>query len=242
MEFNQETVSKIAENTKAAREVWSEFSGNVKLKECFHLRPTKIGITVVSTLPYAPMRGVSVSTKDLREILIKITEKINVLLGVDTDKALRLLEKWSFKSRTSDSFLEENAQAMFIQGMIMKQVIYEDIEFVASELILADKSSRFDIVGFKDGDIYVFELKKGRTTLGFEQTAQYATLLEQNKSTFLEVLRNYPHCPITDFNKVFGVAVMQYAANSEKQLESAAKKAGVGLWFYERSITLRKRA
>jgi hypothetical protein len=49
MEFNKETVSKIALNAKMAQDVWSNFAHNEKLCECFHLRPTKSGITLIST-------------------------------------------------------------------------------------------------------------------------------------------------------------------------------------------------
>ena len=126
--------------------------------------------------------------------------------------------------------------------MITKKEMYEGIEFVASELILADKSSRFDIVGYKDGTLYIFEMKKDRTLAGLTQTAGYAKLINDNKSLFLDVLKNYPHCPVNDFEKIIAVAVMRYASNSAALLANRAKDAGVGLWFYERSIALRKGA
>jgi len=124
--------------------------------------------------------------------------------------------------------------------MIMKQEMYEGIDFVASELILADKSSRFDIVGYKDASLYIFEMKKDRTLAGLTQTAGYANLINDNKPLFLEVLSNYPHCTVGDFEKVVAIAVMRYAANSAALLKKRAKEAEVGLWFYERSIALRK--
>jgi len=126
--------------------------------------------------------------------------------------------------------------------MITKQDMYEGISFVASELILADKSSRFDIVGYKDGTLYIFEMKKDRTFAGLTQTAGYANLINENKAPFLNVLRNYPHCPVDNFDKVTAVAVMRYAENSAKLLEDKAMTAGIDLWFYERSIALRKTA
>jgi hypothetical protein len=240
MKFNKETVGKIAANAKAAQETWGSFVHNKKMCECFHLRPTASGITVISTLPYAPMRGIPLNAVNLKSMLDEISANINVLLGVDDEKSLKLLDKWGFKRRKPGSFLEENAQAFFIQGMILKQKIYEGIEFVASELVLAGSSNRFDIVGYKDGTLYIFEMKKDRETAGLIQTAGYAKLANENKSHYLEVLKNYPHCPVADFNEVIPVAVMKYAANAVTQLENKAKEAGVGLWFYERSIALRK--
>lgn len=44
MDFNKETVSKIAANAKAAQETWGDFAHNKKMCECFHLRPTASGI------------------------------------------------------------------------------------------------------------------------------------------------------------------------------------------------------
>jgi len=256
MEFNRDTVRKIAANARAAKEVWAGFENNRELCECFHLRPTASGITLVSTLPYAPMRGISVAIADLKPLLSEIVKKTDVLQGIDEDKALNLLEGWGYKSRKSGSFLEENAQALFIQGMILQQNMYntistgmcssvnpgmyEGINFVASELVLADKSSRFDIVGYKDGTLYIFEMKKDRSIPGLAQTAGYAKLINENKQYYLDVLNNYPQCSVHDFDKVAPIAVMQYAANSTSLLIKRAKEAGVGLWFFERAITLRK--
>jgi len=245
MVFNEDTVYRIAQNANAAKDVWKDFSHDNKLCECFHLRPTASAITVISTLPYAPMRGISVKPDKLKDVLIKIAGKTDVLLGVDAEKSLAFMDQWGFKNRESknkksDGFVEENAQAFFIQGMILKQEMYENIDFVASELILADKSSRFDIVGYKDGTLYIFEMKKDRTLAGLTQTAGYANLIKDNKKLFLEVLKNYPHCPVDNFENITAIAVMRYAANSATLLENKAKEAGVGLWFFERSISLRK--
>jgi len=240
MKFNKETVRKIATNAKLAQEAWGDFAHNEKMHECFHLRPTASGVTVISTLPYAAMRGISLNAANLKPMLNEILVNINVLLGVDDDKSLMLLDNWNFKRRKSSGFMEENAQALFIQGMILKQEMYEGIDFVASELVLADSSSRFDVVGYKNDTLYIFEMKKDRAIAGLAQTAEYAKLANDNKSHYLEVLKNYPHCPVNDFSNVRSIAVMRYAANSAAQLVNRAREAGVGLWFYERSIALRK--
>lgn len=245
--INEKTVGKIAQNAKAARDVWNDFARDKKLCECFHLRPTASAISVISILPYAPMRGISVEPSVLKDRLKEIAGKTDVLLGIDEEKSLKLMEKWGFKSREpknkeSDNFIEENAQAFFIHGMILKQEMYEGINFVASEFILADESGRFDIVGYKDGALYIFEMKKDRETKGLTQTHNYAELIIDKKQFFLDVLRNYPHCPVDDFERVIAVAVMRYASGSAAQLANKAKDKGVGLWFYERSIALRKAA
>lgn len=120
MEFRKETVSRITTNAKAAQDVWKEYAHNSKLCESFHLRPTGSGVAIISTLPYAPMRGKTVSPKQLKDELNKIVGRLDALLGVDEDKSLMLMEEWGFKKRAfknekSDKFIEENAQAHFIQ-------------------------------------------------------------------------------------------------------------------------------
>ena len=248
MKFIDETVEKIAQNSKVAQEIWKDFAHDKKLCECFHLRPTGSGITIISMLPYAPMRGLrDVNPVKLNDELKKLAGETSRLLGVDVDKALEIMVKSGFideeyRINRSGVWKEDNAQALFIKGMILKHDMYEGIDFVASELALAGKSTRFDIVGYKDDDLYIFEMKKDRNQKGFEQVAGYATTINNNKEIFLKVLSKSPYCPVSDFKKVHAIAVMRYAVNSATQVENNAKKVGVGLWYYERSITLRKTA
>jgi len=103
MDFNKDTVKKIAQNAKAAQNVWNDFAFDKKLCECFHLRPKASGTTVISTLQYAPMRGISVKPNKLKGVLDEIAGMTNVLLGIDVDKSLKLMEKWGFKNKESKS-------------------------------------------------------------------------------------------------------------------------------------------
>ena len=246
MKFIEETVKKIVQNAEVAQEVWMEFAHDKKLRECFHLRPISDGISVISLLPYAPMRGKTVTPDKLKDELEKLAGETNRLLGIDVDKALDIMEKHDFiddkYKKRAGRFNEYNAQALFIRGMILKHDMYEGIDFVASELSLASKSSRFDIVGYKDDNLYIFEMKKNRDQKGFKQVAEYATTINNYKEIFLKVLRKSPHCPVSNFKKVHAIAVMRYATNSVTQVENSAKEVGVDLWLYERSITLRKTA
>ena len=246
MKFKEETVEKIIQNTKVAQEVWKKYVHDRKMCECFHLRPTGSGITIISMLPYAPMRGLcDVNPDKLNDELKKLSGETSRLLGVDEDKASEIMVKHGFideeyRVKRSGVWKEDNAQALFVKGMILKHDMYEGIDFVASELALAGKSSRFDIVGYKDDDLYIFEMKKERPQKGFEQVAKYAAAINNNKEIFLSVLSKSPYCPVNNFKKVHAITVMRYAENSATQLKNSAKKAGVGLWYYERSITLRK--
>jgi len=233
--IDPKTVYKIARNAKKSQEAWESFSSDENLKVNFHLRPVKDGVTIVSTLPAAPMRGIRVSIADLAKQLKAITGQKAKLLS-DNYNVLEPLKKLGFKSRKEERFREEDVQAMFIQGMISKQEIYDGIEFVASELTL-DGKNRLDVVGLKDNILYIFELKKKRKFDGLAQTAEYIKLVEQNKSYFLDVLSCYPNNPVTTFKSVRGVAVMRYAANATKELITKANNNNVGLWYYEKSIS-----
>lgn len=99
MEFNKETVNKIAQNAKTAQETWGDFSHDKKLCECFHLRPTASGIAIISILHFAPMRGITIKPNKLKDVLTEIAVKTDVLLGIDIEKSLKLMENWGFKNR-----------------------------------------------------------------------------------------------------------------------------------------------
>jgi len=239
MNINQITVDKIAANAEKAKIVWNLYSHDEKLKEILHLRPTKSGITIVSTLPCAPMRGLEVNDIELAETLRIIAAKKATLLSANPENAKEILKNMKFKGRKNDGFREENAQAMFIKGMILKQEIYEGIHFVASELTL-DGDNRFDVLGYKDDVLYIFELKKDRTFDCIKQVSDYVNLVKQNNAAFLNVLSQYPHFSVSGFSSVQGVAVMKYAANATEKLAEEAKEKGIRLWYYEESISIRK--
>jgi len=90
MELNRKTVDAIAANAKAAQQVWKDFSADEKLKQIIHLRPTRSGVTIVSVLPYAPMRGINVSVKNLGKTLDRIAVRKDALLSIDKEKAKAL--------------------------------------------------------------------------------------------------------------------------------------------------------
>lgn len=241
MKINQDTVNGIIENAKEAKRIYGGLKLDDHFNMCFHLRPTSKGITIVSTLSDAPMSGKDVPQEKLEETLLVLNENLKRICGDDTKKALDILNGIGYKERgTRTSDLEENIQAGFIKGLLSKQPDYEGIEFVASELALT-QGSRFDVVGFKDGVLYIFELKKGRTFKAMKQVADYVKLVEENESAFRKILSVYPNRAIDSFTDVKGVAVMEYAMNTTNKLREEAEKNDVGLWYYEPALCFRKR-
>jgi len=239
MSINQTTIDLITENAKEAKKAWKMFAHQEKLRESFHLRPTTSGVTIVSTLPNAPMRGIEIKARELAEKLEGIVKHKELLLSVDPEKVRICLSDIGFKSRRTTACREEDVQAMFIRGMISDQESYENIKFVASELTL-DRQHRFDVVGYKDGVLFIFELKIARSFEGIGQTAQYVDFVRENKAEFLKVLSCYPHYSVTDFDSVQGIAVLRYAANATSKLAIIAKKVNTGLWYYEPALSFQK--
>ena len=238
MKINQNTVNGIIENAKAAQAIYAKLKLNLadNFDKCFHLRPTGDGITVVSTLPFASMRGKNVEANELENFLQKLNNRIKKICSVNfVESANVLQEEFGFTIRDTDkSDLEENIQAAFIKGMLVGQADYEGIEFVASELALM-QDYRFDVVGIKEDTLYIFELKKDRTSK-VEQVEEYVTLVNTNEKEFQNVLSVYPKLAVSGWKKVQGVMVMAHAVNVRKTIGEKAQDIGVEVWYFEPAL------
>lgn len=237
--INKNTLKCLIDNTKIARSVIEELKLENSFFECFHLRPTANGITVVSTLPFAPMRGLNTTSEnDLLAKLNEIIEKFKKIRGENNDAAAEdILEKIGFlKRKEKNDGREENIQAHFINGMIKNEPLYNGIKFVASELTL-NQSDRFDVVGFKDSCLYIFELKKDRDSKAFEQANNYVKFVQNSKEDFLKVLSIHPHCKVDYFEVVKGIAILRYAHNQKSMVSNTN---GIDVWYYEDALSFRK--
>lgn len=251
--MEQKIVEQLTKNALVSKAIFANFlathkNGTAFLRS-FHLRPTSVGVTIVSTLPYAPMRGVSISSAPLAENLEKmlnaLSKDFDKLLGVDERAAKEILSAIGFKERQSagaNGDREEDVQAAFIRGMLAKQPCYEGIQFVASELNLED-DNRFDVIGFKGDCLYIFELKNGRTTKAFEQVTRYLDHFNQNREIFISLLQNYPNSmsSTSQIQNVKGIAVMRYAHNSpESTWRPLICRHEVDAWFFKQSLDFQK--
>lgn len=247
--MDQKTVQQVTNNALSSKTILADFLASQKdmtaFVKHFHLRPTSAGITIVSTLPYAPMRGITVKCSELAETLGDLAKNFVKLLGEDEQSAKEKLRELGFNERQSSGAngeREEDIQAAFIRGMIEGQAAYEDIHFLASELNLEDKN-RFDVVGVKGNCLYLFELKNGRTTKVFEQVERYVTHVNQNLAVFTTLLENYPivDTSVSQIDAVKGIAVMRYAKNSpDAKWEPLVKMHQADAWFFEQSISFHK--
>jgi Holliday junction resolvase len=243
MKINQDTVNGIIENAKAVNGLYKELCRDANFKERFHLRPIGDRITIVSTLSCAPMWGLSVEKQQLEGTLEKLGKAFKTICSVTRETVLKGLKDvgYDIERKTESPNSEAAVQAKFIQGLLAGQPDYEGIEFVASELSLgkeskhAKKTGRFDVVGLKGDTLYVFELKKDRTTK-VEQVVDYVALINANKEHFRNVLSVYPNRAVGDWDKVQGVMVMSHAVNVTKEIGKKAKENGVELWYFEPAI------
>ena len=243
--MDQATVKKICTFSAIAKEVWDQFLQNHSrpdlFRKYFHLRPTSQGITIVSTLPEAPMRGISTkNAEDLKNKLTLIDAALSKLVSDDPSLRKEILTSLGFKTRATQSRREEDAQAAFIRGMLSNDPMYEGIQFVASELCL-EKSNRFDVVGLKDDTLFIFELKRNRTTLIADQSMRYYDHINQYRQEFDAFLSVYPTLPNISFNHVKEITVMRHAENSPRsKWEDYSKTSTIDVWLFEESLTFDK--
>lgn len=237
-------------NAQIAKNVWNTLpkEKQKKIRKYFHLRPTSTGVTIVSTLPIAPMRGINVSKEsELQNNLEEIFNNYQTITSDDNDKAKDALAGLGFKKRDIGEgvLLEESFQAMMINMMNDENgkgyKIFKDsepIKFLASELIFEKGPNRIDIVGYDDNSLYFFELKKKRT-FKVEQVSNYVGYYENKRMVLDELLSNYPINALSvKDKKIKGVMVMRHAENSSnrKEWEQLEKQHNIRILFYNLSI------
>jgi len=242
---------KILDYAQMATNIWKTMpqEKQYSISRYFHLRPTNSGITIISTIPLFSMRGIT-SIKDedtLNKILKKIYKNISKISAVDKTTVVETLKEIGFKQRKSaeKGDIEEDVQALMIQNMSndenlrIKLDAKNKIQFIASELIFEKGRNRVDIVGFDGVDLFLFELKKDRTTK-VDQVKRYVDYYSEPKKLEIlkQLLKIYPINPVEEFKKVKGIMVMQYAENSDpEQWRKLALKHSIDILFFEKSLS-----
>ena len=97
---------KILHYSKIANEAWQKLKKEDQniLNRHFHLRPTNSGVTIVSTLDIAAMRGVRGITKSEKIVdkLQEILSKTNELYSSDDKIRKEIMKGIGFKHRQKD--------------------------------------------------------------------------------------------------------------------------------------------
>lgn len=199
----------IIENAQEAKEQWEMFTEQHKeideFKKKFHLRPTKSGITIVSTLQEKPMRGKKVGKTVVKKWLDELYSL--TMSNKSQEEKLHALTQLNFQEKTKSSSekKEESYQAEMIEKMSDNQSLKDFLEvdeliFIASEFILYDKSEisnreRIDIIGYDGIDrLIFFELKTPDSNdKPIEQLKKYIDKYGGEKlGKMLKVLKEYP--------------------------------------------------
>jgi hypothetical protein len=239
----------IIKNAEIASQAWDNLSypNKDKIKRYFHLRPTNSGITLISTLPFAPMRGVNIQEKEINKILARACDNLYKLTADNKENALNSLKTiLGMKVRTAvKEPLEEEAQAIMINSMgndeNLKNALNapNKIRFIASELIFKKGNNRVDIIGFDGNDLYFFELKKDRTTK-VKQVKDYLDYYQrpENESILRELLQKYPVNRVSSYQNIKGVMVMRHAEGSIDQSKwtSLAREYSISILFYKKAL------
>lgn len=175
----------------------------------FHLRPTRSGITLYSTLPGAAMRGVGGG--NFKQGQVGIDDVLSVFSLIEgcrpkvpvMEMHKVLLEGGFLKSTTPVHIANEDClQAEMINGMISGKPEYEGMKFIGSEIIVDgtdsdERGNRFDIVALRGDVLCVFELKIKRENQVNRQVEGYkAVVRDPRKAALLnDLLEHYPVFP-----------------------------------------------
>jgi hypothetical protein len=203
-----------------------------KFAKLFHLRPCSKDITIVTTHPCRPMRGITVCGSKLKNALAFIASCIG-----DDGKTVdwAALEK---RYNTGKGFVkgftnrEFPHQANMINHMcdnkeLKKLLGVQNLYFTASEVIfsrgLLGQKKKIDVVGHDDaGKVFFFEMKapENERDNPIEQVQSYLELYGKNggkkgakNEVFEKMMANYPQNPITRINEYIGYGIVGYSEN-----------------------------
>lgn len=234
---NAEKIKNVAKDSREKLENFLRNKPNLEreFRASFHLRPTSsLNVTIVSTLPFAPMRGIANIKID--ELENKLSKIIKILSESSDIKKLEMMKELGFKKRKIISQREEDAQAALIRDLILSPEKYDNLQFIASEFELfeyrKEKVNRPDVFAYKDGILYDIELKNKRETFTVTQAEGYVTHIKDNLKIYNDCLNEFPNCKIGEIKDVKGIALVPYAENPPPKLENAGKNAGIELWYF----------
>lgn len=177
-----------------------------KLRCYLDFRPKATGITLVSFFDFAPMRGLEMNSKNVKEILTQLKKQQDFLLSPNKDEQEKIekIGKFGFlaKSNKKEEYLEEDIQAFLIREIlsssdkdipqrIAKICGFSGLKYLTSEFEWSDKGKidRIDILccdKLNYNRVVILELKKIRTTKLSQ--ARYFKTLKDNESSLKELI------------------------------------------------------
>ena len=212
---------------KIAQNVLNELNQDIRARftRWFHLRPTSKNITIVTTHPSRPMRGISVGRTVVKDAILFIVNCCDESSNeVNWD---RIAERYNAGKGFEVGFAntESPFQADMINHMsnnrnLKKMLGVQNIYFNASEVVFArgyEKRSIIDVVAHDNGGkVFLFELKspENNTDDPVKQVTEYLEVYGKGgpkNQVFEKMMANYPQNPIKEITDFTGYGVVGYS-------------------------------
>ena len=213
------------ELAKNSRDVLAGFKGT-RFTKWFHLRPVADSVTIVTTHPDRPMRGVSVSKTKLKEAI----EFLDDCIATDGNTIdWKKIEAAGYNVGKGFERGRENAefpyQAKMINGLqdnrqLIETLGAQNLYFTASEVVFRrghdGGQEKIDIVAHDGaGRVFFFEMKapENDNDKPVEQVNEYLKLYGKpgmRNRVFEDIISVYPQNPVTRFDEYIGYAVVGY--------------------------------
>lgn len=254
----KDSFDKMVAHAQMAKQVVEDVSGQLKnakrLGTFFHIRPTTNGVTLVSTLPYAPMRTVPCRKDDLKDKLLALDEMIPKLTDDEPNvkKMLDFLETQGIKRRAGTGSRLDDVKAAFITEMNQGQEAFGGIQFLTSDIIVPHAEERkggyrFNVIGYSNEIVYLIEIRRSRSEAAFMEMDRYVTRMSERNTDFKRLMGALPLLapgateldPAT-YQKVQGLVVMPEAENTRINWQRLTDKHNVDTWFYRTALSFRK--
>lgn len=197
---------------------------NDKNKELFmkneaHCRGSINSMSLISLSKDRPELGFS-GLKTDRTIEDKLKKLKNKELGRETPE--KVLQSWIIKNAIKNDYI-------LPCGV--------DIKFITSEMAVYDDNKKRivnDILGFKDGSLYVIELKSDRA-MGrlVEQVENFKSIIEKEKSLFDDLCKLYNHN--WDKKSIIKVIVWPFNKNGQKSSIELSNKNIIEYGYEEKN-------
>ena len=204
----------LAELKRGAPGIYAKFA------KWFHLRPGSKNITIVTTHPCRPMRGIYVG----KTIVKSAVEFLADCIGDDGETI-----NWDKIKGISKGFVNKEFpfQADMINNLhrnlnLKKLIGARNLYFIASEVIFSrsdETRKKVDIVAHDgEGKIFFFEMKspENKKDDPVEQVKKYIDIYGKGgrkNAIFETMMKNYPQNPITEINEYIGYGIIGYNDN-----------------------------
>lgn len=188
----------------------------------FHLRPRANDVTIVSTHPDCPMRGINISISKVAAAMAQLADCVNTENGtVDWTKITKLTgEAFVAGYQNQEFFYQMNMINHMENNQKLKALLQvKNLYFTASEVVFSrgqESRKRIDIVAHNGmGKVFFFELKapENRKDDPISQVKGYLKLYGKGgmkNLVFEEMMANYPQNPITNITEYAGYGVVGY--------------------------------